>query len=65
MILLDQEKLPWREGMTVADVLQGVEDAHHYAVVKVNGQYVSKPNFDTFQIPDGSEILLIPMIAGG
>ena len=65
MIRLNDEILPWHEGMTVADLLQGVPDAHHCAVVKINARYVSEPNFDTYQIPDEAEIYLIPMIAGG
>ena len=51
--------------MTVADLLAKVRDAHHYAVVKVDGRYVSRPNFDSYPIPDQAEIYLIPMIAGG
>ena len=65
MISLNNETLPWLEGMTVADLLKGIHDSHLYAVVRVNDHYVSKPNFDTYQIPDHSVIYLIPMIAGG
>ena len=65
MIFLNDEALPWHEGMTVAELLKGVHDAHHYVVVRVNDRYVSKPNFDTCKIPDRSVLYLIPMVAGG
>ena len=65
MIKVNDEELPWREGMTVTDLLNGLEDAHSYAVVRVNDKYVSKPNFDDYEIPDNAEIYLIPMVVGG
>ncbi|MBW2612041.1 MAG: sulfur carrier protein ThiS [Deltaproteobacteria bacterium] len=65
MISLNDEKIPWQEGMTVADLLSGLNDAHNYAVIRVNGKYVSRPNFDAYKIPDEAEIFLIPMVVGG
>ena len=65
MITLDGEQRPWQNNMTVSLLLQEIADAHQYAVIKVNGRYVSRPNFDTYIIPDNAEIYLIPMIAGG
>lgn len=65
MITLDGEQRPWQSAMTVSQLLQEIADAHQYAVIKVNGRYVSRPSFDTYIIPDNAEIYLIPMIAGG
>jgi thiamine biosynthesis protein ThiS len=65
MIFVNDEKVSWQEGMTVRDLLDGLEDDHDYAVVRVNGKYVSKPHFDEHQIPDMADIYLIPMVAGG
>jgi sulfur carrier protein len=56
---------PWREGMTVAELLAERGDAHDYPVVRINDHYVSRPNFAATTIPDESEVFLIPMIAGG
>ena len=65
MIILDDEQKPWQSGMTVSQLLKEIADAHQYAVIKINGRYVSRPSFDTYIIPDNAEIYLIPMIAGG
>ncbi len=65
MIRVADKTLNWHEGMTVSDVLIELADSHPYAVVRINGTYVSRPNFDKTPIPDGAEIFLIPMIAGG
>ena len=47
------------------EVLEEVVDGHKYAVVKLNGKPVSKPDFNRTPVPDHAEIILIPMIAGG
>jgi len=65
MITVGEEKIPWQEGMTVAQVLEAMQDEHFYAVVRVNGKLVSRPNFEKTPVPDHAEIILIPMIAGG
>ena len=65
MITLDGHQMPWKKGMTVSQLLEEIVDTHQYAVIRVNDQYVSRPNFDSYMIPDSAEIYLIPMIAGG
>ena len=51
--------------MTVSDLLETVENARFFAVVRINEQTVSRPHFTETQIPDRAEVFLIPMIAGG
>jgi sulfur carrier protein ThiS len=65
MIKVGSKDLPWREGMTVADLLEDLGDPYPYAVVRINGMTVSKPDFVKTRLPDNSEVFLIPMIAGG
>jgi len=55
----------WHDGMTVSDLLKEIDDSHPYAVVRINEQYVSRPNFEQTIIPDDAEVFLIPLIAGG
>jgi thiamine biosynthesis protein ThiS len=65
MIRVRGKEYPWREGMTVADLLKELNDPYSYAVVRIDGRVVSRPNFEKTAIPDGAEVFLIPMIAGG
>jgi sulfur carrier protein ThiS len=65
MIQVADKVLPWREGMTVSDLLTQLQDPQPYAVARINGQYVTRPNFEKTTIPDDAEVFLIPMIAGG
>ena len=65
MLKVNDQETPWQEGMTVRDLLNGLEGDHDYAVIRVNGKYVSKPYFDEYRIPDNADIYLIPMVVGG
>ncbi|MBU0988138.1 MAG: sulfur carrier protein ThiS [Proteobacteria bacterium] len=65
MIRVNGNAHAWRAGMTVADLLEALEDTHHYAVVRINDRHISRPNFDKAVIPDESDVFLIPMVAGG
>ena len=65
MITIGEESIRYEQGLTVAKLLEGIADGHKYAVVRLNGKPVSRPNFEKTPVPDGSEVLLIPMIAGG
>ncbi|CAB1073119.1 hypothetical protein D1AOALGA4SA_1766 [Olavius algarvensis Delta 1 endosymbiont] len=65
MIKVSDRTVAWQQGMTISDLLKEIDDAHPYAVVRINENYVSRPNFDKTTIPDNAEVFLIPMVAGG
>lgn len=65
MIQVAGKTVTWHEGMTISDLLKQLDDAHPYAVVRINENYVSRPNFDKTTIPDNAQVFLIPMVAGG
>ena len=65
MITVNGEKHPWFAGMTVADLLKALSDSTPYPVIRINGQYVSRPNFAKTMIPENADIYLLPMIVGG
>jgi len=65
MIQVAGRQLPWHEGMTVSDLLEALKDPHPYAVVRINEQYITQPNFAKTFVPDNAHVFLIPMIAGG
>lgn len=65
MVTVDDRPFAWHAGLTVADLLTTLPDGHLYAVVKMDGRLISRPQFNTTRIPDGARIDLIPMIAGG
>ncbi|MBW1723960.1 MAG: MoaD/ThiS family protein [Deltaproteobacteria bacterium] len=65
MLKVNGEQRSWYEGMTVADLLRDIGESNHYAVVRINDKHVSRPYFEKTQIPENSEMFLIPLIAGG
>jgi len=65
MITMDGKQYPWQPGMDVEQLLNYVEKPEQYAVIRLNGKPVSRPNFKQTLVPDNAEIVLIPMIAGG
>jgi thiamine biosynthesis protein ThiS len=65
LIKVDKKEVAWQEGMTVSDLLALLGETYDYAVVRVNDQVVSRPHFDKTPVPDGAQVYLIPMVAGG
>lgn len=65
MIRVNGKRQTWYEGMTLKDLLEDLEDLHHYAVIRINDEHVSRPYFEKTLIPDNSEVFLISLIAGG
>jgi thiamine biosynthesis protein ThiS len=65
MIKVADRTIDWHEGMKISDLLSIINDPYPYAVVRINQTYISRPNFDRTTIPDGAQIYLIPMVAGG
>ena len=61
----DRHEVPWREGMTVADVLKEMNYTYHEIIVKVDGELVLKEAYDTTTVPDGADVKAIHLIAGG
>ena len=65
MIQVAGKQIAWREGLTVSDLLDALDDPHPYAAVRINEHYVTRPDFENTIIPEDAEVYLIPMIAGG
>jgi thiamine biosynthesis protein ThiS len=65
MIRVNGKQQLWYEGMTIKDLLNDLEASHHYAVIRINDKYVSRPYFEKTLISDNSEVFLISLIAGG
>ncbi len=65
MVRIAGREIYWREGMTVADLLNELADPYPYAVVRISDRFIAKPDFDKATVPNNSEVHLIPLISGG
>jgi sulfur carrier protein ThiS len=60
----DDHRISWRDGITVADLLQNTKESRSLVGAVINGRYVARSNFDRTKIPDGAEVRLIPWKEG-
>jgi thiamine biosynthesis protein ThiS len=65
MVRVEGNEIPWREGMTIADLLKELGDPHPYSAVRINGRLVSQPHFSKTRVSKDSEIFLIHLVVGG
>jgi sulfur carrier protein ThiS len=65
MIIVDGEHMVWHQGMTLEQVITGLECSHIFPVVRLNGKPVSRPHFSRTFVADGDVVEPIPQIAGG
>jgi thiamine biosynthesis protein ThiS len=65
MIIVNGKNTPWHQGLTISEILSSLNDPYPYVVVRINGKHVSLPDFENYQIPDESEVYLMPLITGG
>ncbi len=61
----NRDDLDWEEGLTVSDVLERMRYTFPHIVVKVNGEVVAPEDYATYPVPDGADVWVIHLIAGG
>jgi sulfur carrier protein len=65
MIVVNEEPLPWHDGMTVRDILRVKNYRFPMLVIHVGDQLVPKQDYDTTSVPDGAVVKVIHLISGG
>jgi sulfur carrier protein ThiS len=65
MITVDDKPYPWTTDLTLAELMAMVDPEGKIAVVRMGSRLVSRPNYAVTAVPDGAEVRLIPMVAGG
>lgn len=65
MIQVDDMPMDWHEGMTLASLLETIENTGFVSVIRLNGRLVSSPKFHQTPVPDDAVIRLLPLVAGG
>jgi thiamine biosynthesis protein ThiS len=65
MIHVNCKEILWHKGMTISELLESLDDPYPYVAVRINDRLITKPDFHHYQVPDGSEVFLMPLISGG
>jgi thiamine biosynthesis protein ThiS len=60
-----RDKVEWKEGMTVRDVLTAMGYSYVLITVTVNGTLVPKEDYDAHPVPDDAEISIFHLAHGG
>lgn len=64
-ITVNGHQLPWREGMTVRDVLTSMNYTFRMLVIRIDGQLVNKADWETTEVPAGADVSVFHLISGG
>jgi len=65
MISVNENKLEWKNGLSVRDALNACKYSFPLVIVRVNGEHVSKADYDNYLIPDNAEVSVIHLMSGG
>lgn len=65
MIQINEEKIEWREGMTVRDAMNAVKYTFPLVIVSVNGKPIEQKQLDKHIINDNDKIKVFHLISGG
>jgi sulfur carrier protein len=65
MITVNGNTHPWREGLTVKEVLDEKNYIFPMIIVKINDAFVPEDQYEVTPIRDGDDFWAIHLIAGG
>lgn len=58
-------EVEWQEGMTVTRLLERLKFSFPLIIVSIDSVLVPKDKYATHQVPDGAEVKVLHMMAGG
>jgi sulfur carrier protein len=60
-----RDRVQWRAGMTVEDLLEAMRYTHPQVVVTINGDLVAHDAYGEVEVPDGADVRVVHLMAGG
>jgi sulfur carrier protein len=61
----NRDEMAWEEGLTVFALLERFRYTFPHIIVKIEGRVVPPVDYSTRVIPDGANVQVIHLIAGG
>jgi thiamine biosynthesis protein ThiS len=61
----DKFEIEWEEGMTVTRLLERLKFSFPLIIVSIDGVLVPKDEYATRQVPNGAQVKVLHMTAGG
>ncbi len=61
----NRDEIEWQEGLTVSVLLERFRYTYPHIIVVLNGEVLSDEEYESRVIPDGADVRVIHLIAGG
>ncbi|HEY71889.1 MAG: thiamine biosynthesis protein ThiS [Chloroflexi bacterium] len=61
----NRDEIEWEEGLTVSNLLTRFGYTFVHIIVKINGEVIPREAHATHTVPDGADVRVIHLIAGG
>ena len=65
MVIAKGKPIEWHEGLTVRELLRILDYEFLLVLVRVDGLVVKKRDWESFVVPDGAQVDVQPIVAGG
>lgn len=65
MITVKGRQIDWHPGLTIPELLETLGYKSRLVLVRIDGQVIRKQGWDNFIIPDGAQVDIRPLMAGG
>jgi thiamine biosynthesis protein ThiS len=65
LLINNRDRIEWRAGMTVKDVLDLLGYDYALMTVTVNDTLVPEEDYDHYAVPDGAEVTVFHLAHGG
>lgn len=61
----DRLEVAWRQGLTVQKLLEECGYTYPLVVVSINQTVVPREEYDTTEVPEGAQVRVLHLVAGG
>lgn len=65
LLINNRDKIEWKGGMTVQDVLDAMNYEYSLMTVTVNEELVPHEDYASYNVPDNAEIIVFHLAHGG
>lgn len=65
LIVNNREEIIDRESLNITELLEEKKFSFKMLVIKVNGQLIKKPEYNSTQLKDGDDVMVLHLISGG
>jgi len=61
----NRDEIEWEEGLTVSNLLEQLRYTYPHIIVSINGRVIHREKYTTQTIPDGADVRVLHLSAGG